>query len=206
MVAAKLDSSDKDSSTPVVGKSKSDEVLSNTYKLIDAASVGRAVGAIIGAGVAIPAQGSPPKTPSGESEETGDSHSSPSTGDSVKDSDKSIVKETMIMAEPQIKIRAPGVVDMLPGILVKLEGASVFDKSYVVLGVKHSLSSGGYDMEVDLITWTGINGSVAPKHTEVADKSTNTDTAAPVSEVGKAYQEKNSTADRHPFGNTMEPF
>lgn len=67
---------------------------------------------------------------------------------------EAISKDATVFSNPLIKIRAPGVVDMFPGLIVKLSGATpVFDNYYVVLGVKHSISSSGYDMDVELFRY-----------------------------------------------------
>lgn len=77
-----------------------------------------------------------------------------------------LVKEAAFFSNPKVKIRCPGVVDIYPGRLVKVEGTGkIYDYTYSVFAVKHMLGNNGYDMEVDLIrqgSSTAKNAVMAP--------------------------------------------
>ena len=88
-----------------------------------------------------------------DSEEVGTKLSCPSPNPSggIPGIAKAIVKEAEIFGSPIVKLRAPGVVDMFPGLVVQLKGAtSIFDAHYIVLTVKHTISNSGYDMDVTM--------------------------------------------------------
>ena len=82
-----------------------------------------------------------------KSGESGDSSSSP-VGDNTK---RCLVQEASIYSEPMVKIKCPGVVDLAPLDIVKLEGCTKqFDSLYLVNSVRHTISSSGYDMNVTM--------------------------------------------------------
>lgn len=63
-----------------------------------------------------------------------------------------MVREASFFSNPRVKIRCPGVVDLYPGMLVRLVGTGkIYDYTYTVHSVKHMLGTNGYDMEVDLM-------------------------------------------------------
>jgi hypothetical protein len=65
---------------------------------------------------------------------------------------KKQVNDAVAFSHPQVGINAPGVVDMMPNIIVMLEGTSkLFDGPYRVRDATHTISSSGYDMELVLL-------------------------------------------------------
>lgn len=80
-----------------------------------------------------------------------------------------LVREAAFFSNPKVKIRCPGVLDIYPGRLVKVEGTGkIYDYTYTVLSVKHILGNNGYDMEVELIRQgvrTAQNAVYAPPQT-----------------------------------------
>jgi len=106
-----------------------------------------------------------PSTPaaSSDSEETGTTITFPPNDDveNIAGIGVSVAKETEVLSSPILKIKAPGVPDMFPGLLVRVSGmADAFDGIYNVLTTKHSISNGGYDMDVELIRWTTRSSDV----------------------------------------------
>lgn len=84
-----------------------------------------------------------------------------------------IVNDCQAFSHPMVGINAPGVVDMWPGVIVMLEGASdLFDSPYYVLGATHTIGNSGYDMELKLMRHT-VKGHGAPKPTAALVHVTN---------------------------------
>lgn len=68
-----------------------------------------------------------------------------------------LVKEAGVFSAPRIKLKCPGVPDMFPNKIVKLVGfTDIFDGLYMVLNVKHMVTSGGYDMDVEVIRYSAV--------------------------------------------------
>jgi hypothetical protein len=107
-------------------------------------------------------------TPKGDSSDTGEVISFTERLDKASSRAASRAKEAQVFAAPQVRIRCPGVIGMAPGVFVQLIGTSkIFDAHYRVLSVKHTLSSGGYDMEAELFRLStdsgGTTGGPAPE-------------------------------------------
>lgn len=78
------------------------------------------------------------------------STTAPTTGDTPDHVD-SLIRDAEILSHPIIKLRSRGVVDLFPGMVVKLEGTTAaFDDVYTVRSVAHQISTDGYGMEVEL--------------------------------------------------------
>jgi len=70
---------------------------------------------------------------------------------------EAVVKEAKALANPKIGVTCPGIPDLFPGVLTQVIGASrLFDGPYMVLGVKHSITTGGYDMDLELFRHTVV--------------------------------------------------
>lgn len=77
-----------------------------------------------------------------------------------------IVRKAQALSHPKVGISALGVVDVWPGVLCRLEGTSLlFDGSYTVLKASHSISNGGYDMELELMRHTVRGDGPTPSGT-----------------------------------------
>lgn len=83
--------------------------------------------------------------------------STPAEAHNAEERIDAIAREAIAFAHPKVGVTAPGVVDMWPGILVRLEGGSrLFDGPYTVLRATHTLGSNGYDMELELMRHTVV--------------------------------------------------
>jgi len=84
-----------------------------------------------------------------------------------------VVQEGGMLSAPRVKLKCPGVPDMFPSRIVKLQGfTDIFDGLYTVLNVKHTVSSGGYDMDVEVIRYSAVSAtqsSPAPNTKQVPD-------------------------------------
>jgi len=126
-----------------------------------------------------------------DGEETGIKFSCPlpPKGQSVPGGAITIVKEAQVFGSPTIKLKAPGVVDMFPGLIVYLSGATeAFDAYYIVLSVKHTISNSGYDMDVSMYRWhTFRNDTIAERFSvfEKPDDSTSGGDTGPTAVFGK---------------------
>ena len=71
-----------------------------------------------------------------------------------------LAKEAGIMSAPLVKLKCPGVPHMFPGRIVRLRGCTdIFDNLYIVHAVRHSVSTSGYDMDVDLMRYSAVSAT-----------------------------------------------
>lgn len=148
-----LDAADTDTSQPTADKSANDDLKSN-------ASGFNLLGPLVfndeltGTFTSVPAAGS---------QETGTKVSEPPASEKATTPSQlvdALIKEGMCRSHPIVKVKCPGVVDMYPGLICSLRGASnVFDGEYTVLEVKHAISNSGYDMDVTLIRFVQRGGA-----------------------------------------------
>ncbi|MGD9726848.1 MAG: hypothetical protein AB7L09_00315 [Nitrospira sp.] len=99
--------------------------------------------------------------PPTSSEEAGDIVSTPPrrSGDQspIEERVLALVKEGGIFSAPRIQLKTPGVPDMFPNRIVRLSGfTDIFDGLYLVLNVKHMVSSEGYDMDVEVVRYSAV--------------------------------------------------
>lgn len=86
-----------------------------------------------------------------------------------------LAKEAGIMSAPRIKLKSPGVPHMFPGRIVALKGfTKIFDNYYIVHTVKHSISSSGYDMDVEVIRYSAATASTSapPSNKQITPDAT----------------------------------
>ena len=184
--AKKIASKDVGASAPTTSKGKKE---AKTNSMVVAAGKDHAVRQRDGTWIRV----ADSKPTSDKSESVGSKKSTPPTGDSLVDAARAITVETMTMSHPRVKVKAPGVVDMFPGILVDLEGASIFDKTYFVISTTHSISSGGYDMDVELMMWTMDRGDAPNAPTQAANRGgKNTTTSTKVERLDESFHVKPS--------------
>lgn len=93
-----------------------------------------------------------------------------------------LLKENGIFSAPRIKLRCPGVPRMVPNRIVRLRGfTDIFDGLYMVLHVKHMVSSSGYDMDVEVVRYSAVSATRqddAPKSHQAGDSGGDTEPTA----------------------------
>lgn len=81
--------------------------------------------------------------------------SQPNTVNNADERVETKVRSAVYFTHPMVRITTPGMPDVFPPMLVRLEGTSkLFDSVYVVLEAKHDIGLNGYTMDLKLIRHT----------------------------------------------------
>jgi len=84
--------------------------------------------------------------------DVGTVHSRPSQLSMGDERAKGVARGAAFFANATASLTAPGMPDLLPPMLVRVDGvSSLFSGPYLVKSVKHTLDTSGYEMEVDLL-------------------------------------------------------